>query len=43
MLKYIRKRDAEGAERMVKDHILRGQAMVLKEYDKKRSDQAEEA
>jgi DNA-binding GntR family transcriptional regulator len=43
MLKYIKKRDAEGAERMVKDHILRGQAMVLKEYDKKRSDQAEEA
>ncbi len=42
MLKYIRKRDAEGAERMVKDHILRGQKMVLKEYDKQRSDQAEE-
>jgi DNA-binding GntR family transcriptional regulator len=43
MLKYIRKRDAEGAERLVRDHILRGQEMVLKEYDKQRMDQAEEA
>jgi DNA-binding GntR family transcriptional regulator len=41
MLKYIRKRDAEGAERAVKDHILRGREMVLKEYDKQRLDQAE--
>jgi DNA-binding GntR family transcriptional regulator len=40
MLKYIRKRDAEGAERLVKDHILRGQKMVLKAYDKQRSNQA---
>ncbi|MGD2185321.1 MAG: GntR family transcriptional regulator [Desulfobacterales bacterium] len=38
MLKYIRKRDAEGAERMVRDHILRGQEMVLKEYDRQRLD-----
>ncbi|MEJ2099349.1 MAG: GntR family transcriptional regulator [Desulfobacterales bacterium] len=42
MLKYIRKRDAKGAERAVKDHILRGQEMVLKEYDKQRLDQAEQ-
>jgi DNA-binding GntR family transcriptional regulator len=38
MLKYIRKRDAEGAERLVRDHILRGQQMVLKEYDRQRLD-----
>lgn len=38
MLKYIRKRDAEGAERLVRDHILRGQGMVLKEYDRQRLD-----
>jgi DNA-binding GntR family transcriptional regulator len=36
MLKYIRRRDAEGAERLVREHILRGQEMVLKEYDRKR-------
>jgi DNA-binding GntR family transcriptional regulator len=34
MLKSIRKRDAEGAERMAREHILRGQEMVLKEYDR---------
>jgi DNA-binding GntR family transcriptional regulator len=38
MLKYIRKRDAEGAERLVRDHILRGKEMVLKEYDRQRLD-----
>ena len=38
MLKYIRKRDAEGAEHLVRDHILRGQEMVLKEYDRQRLD-----
>lgn len=38
MLKYIRNRDAEGAERLVRDHILRGQEMVLKEYDRQRPD-----
>jgi len=38
MLKYIRKRDDEGAERLVRDHILRGQEMVLKEYDRQRQD-----
>jgi len=36
MLKYIRKRDAEGAERLVRDHIVRGQEMVLKDYDRQR-------
>src|SRR5210317_1507524 len=38
MLQYIRKRDAEGAERLVRIHILRGQEMVLKEYDRQRLD-----
>jgi DNA-binding GntR family transcriptional regulator len=41
MLQCIRKRDVEGAERLVKDHILRGREMVLKAYDKQRSNQAE--
>jgi DNA-binding GntR family transcriptional regulator len=36
MLKHIRKRDAEGAERLVREHILRGQEMVLQEYDRQR-------
>ena len=38
MLTYIRKRDAEGAERLVREHILRGQEMVLKEYDRRQQD-----
>lgn len=38
MLKYIRKRDAAGAERVVREHLLRGQEMVLKEYDRQRTD-----
>jgi DNA-binding GntR family transcriptional regulator len=38
MLKYIRRQDAEGAERLVRDHILRGKEMVLKEYDRQRQD-----
>lgn len=38
LLKLIRKRDAEGAEQLVRDHILRGQEMVLKEYDRQRRD-----
>ena len=38
MLKYIRKRDAEGAERLVREHILRGKEMVLKEYDRRQQD-----
>jgi DNA-binding GntR family transcriptional regulator len=38
LLKLIRKRDAKGAEQLVRDHILRGQEMVLKEYDRQRRD-----
>jgi DNA-binding GntR family transcriptional regulator len=38
MLKYIRKRDTDGVERLVREHILRGQAMVLKEFDEQRLD-----
>jgi DNA-binding GntR family transcriptional regulator len=36
MLKHIRKRDAKEAERLVREHILRGQEMVLQEYDRHR-------
>jgi DNA-binding GntR family transcriptional regulator len=35
MLKFMRKRDAEGVERLVKEHILRGQDEVLREFGKK--------
>jgi DNA-binding GntR family transcriptional regulator len=38
MLNTIRKRDAEGAERLVRDHILRGQDLVLKEYDRQQQE-----
>jgi DNA-binding GntR family transcriptional regulator len=37
MLKLIRKREAEGVERLVRDHILRGQDVVLEEFDRRRS------
>jgi len=33
MLAFIRKRDTEGVERLVRDHILRGQAVVLQHFD----------
>jgi len=33
MLKFIRKRDGDGVEQLVRDHILRGQGVVLKYYD----------
>jgi DNA-binding GntR family transcriptional regulator len=33
MLKYIRKRDEDRVERLVKEHILRGQEVVLREFD----------
>jgi DNA-binding GntR family transcriptional regulator len=33
MLEYIRRRDAEGVEQLVREHILRGQEMVLKALD----------
>jgi DNA-binding GntR family transcriptional regulator len=35
MLKFMRKRDAEGVERLVRDHILRGQEGILREFSKK--------
>ena len=35
MLKFMRKRDAEGVERLVRDHILRGQKEILREFGKK--------
>ncbi len=34
ILEHIRRRDAEGAERLVREHIVRGQAMVLKTFDR---------
>lgn len=34
MLDHIRRRDAEKVERLVKEHILRGQEIVLKEFDR---------
>jgi DNA-binding GntR family transcriptional regulator len=33
MLAYIRKRDAEGVEALVREHILRGQEVVLRDFD----------
>lgn len=35
MMKYIRNRDADGVERLVREHILRGQEGVLKEFSEK--------
>ncbi len=35
MLKFMRKRDAEEVEKLVREHILRGQEEVLKEFGKK--------
>ena len=34
MLKHISKRNLEGVENLVREHILRGQGIVLKEFDK---------
>jgi DNA-binding GntR family transcriptional regulator len=34
MLKFIRRRDENGVELLVRDHILRGQEVVLKDFDK---------
>jgi DNA-binding GntR family transcriptional regulator len=42
MLQSIRKRNAEGAEQLTREHILRGQEIVLKEFDKQRPDQRKE-
>lgn len=33
ILDHIRRRDAEGVERLVREHIVRGQEMVLKTFD----------
>lgn len=33
MLKHIRRRDAAGVEKIVREHILRGQAIVLQEFE----------
>ena len=35
MLNFMRKRDAEGVERLVRDHVLRGQDEILREFGKK--------
>ena len=35
MLNFMRKRDAEGVEKLVRDHILRGQNAILREFGKK--------
>jgi len=37
MLNSMRKRDAERVEKLVRDHILSGQELVLKEFDRDRS------
>jgi DNA-binding GntR family transcriptional regulator len=34
MLNFMRKRDAERVEKLVRDHILSGQELVLKEFDR---------
>ena len=34
MLESIRKRDADGVEKLVREHILRGKSAVLQEFDK---------
>jgi DNA-binding GntR family transcriptional regulator len=33
MLAFMRKRDAEGVENLVRDHILRGRDVVLKNFE----------
>ena len=33
MLKFMRKRDADAVERVVREHIMRGQEVVLREFD----------
>jgi DNA-binding GntR family transcriptional regulator len=42
MLQSIRNRNAEGAERLTREHILRGREIVLKEFDRQRPDQTKE-
>jgi DNA-binding GntR family transcriptional regulator len=33
MLEYIRRRDEEGVEKLVRDHLIRGQKAVLNQID----------
>jgi DNA-binding GntR family transcriptional regulator len=33
MLAFMRKRDAEGVENLVREHILRGRDVVLKDFE----------
>jgi len=42
MLESIRKRNAEAAERLTREHILRGREIVLKEFERERQDQTKE-
>ena len=42
MVALIRKKDAEGVEQLVREHILRGQAAVLKEFDEQKRKSEEE-
>jgi DNA-binding GntR family transcriptional regulator len=42
MLQSIGKRNAESAEQLTREHILRGREIVLKEFDKQRPDQRKE-
>jgi len=42
MLKFMRKRDVEGVERLVREHILRGREMVLKDFGQRWSTQKTE-
>ncbi len=43
MLGFIRRRDADGVEKVVREHILRGQEVVLKEFDMKKIDEPGES
>jgi DNA-binding GntR family transcriptional regulator len=42
MLQSIRNRNAESAERLTREHILKGREIVLKEFDKQKPDQRKE-
>jgi len=43
MLQLIRKRDAEGVERVVREHILRGQEIVLRAFEEQHSSSTHKA
>ncbi|OGP58227.1 MAG: transcriptional regulator [Deltaproteobacteria bacterium RBG_13_49_15] len=38
MLDFIRRRDADGVEKLVREHILRGEAAVIRSFDEGRSE-----